>query len=757
MTTFTARLDDRRKTFALWFTVQGIATVFKERSSIDASTILGETRPEVAIIMKGGIEEGGRQIDMVTRRVTGGSLKVTLLEPTSSSVLRDLFQARKRKRTVVAVGGITAAAVTMNVADNSWAPASGTVYVGAETITYTGKGANTLTGLTRAKYGSLAQAQAGQTNQGAAVFDVPPAWLGRRITLYGSFLREDGTTTAALTQKLGTYSIEKPPTHEGDRKWTIEAGPIADEFAQMKLFVGMKSVGGGKLYLRNPTDETYRVSVDDINYFAAPSSGLFNYVLVKLAGDPACYFAGLITDVDEANLEIVVQKVDMFSPSFRRSQIAAATSAQGGFDVDSVSTFAILGGVPGTLVLYALCSILGDGTNGTYDKLAGNSRTGADFGLPSWRLGAAINQADVDVAAFGNPIAGHPWRYVLDAQTTVAELLKEYCYLANAFWFDDVAGRLTVRTLSDVPTASSKTIDASLLAADTPPKAMVDEGGIYPVVVVTLNYSLISKQFLVTDYCVDDELLLRYPTRTDSLKVQMKGIAIDLGNAASEFPQRYLAPASFGSEGDLKQMTRQWQLADGRGRLTVNVTCVLRALGLWLGDVVTIGFDIPDQEGGSLLGRRARIIGRTPRYDTDRVDLVLHVMETVVLLAPSAVITNVTTTTLANDTLTLSTTAPDVSGANPENDFPVGAQLRIWDVSAGTSQVVTVAAILSAHRLKLTAGIAAGTELGRDWLTWNTLATNAGLTSPSGYGENDLAYDMPSTGNPAAGAIRRWR
>ena len=84
--------------------------------------------------------------------------------------------------------------------------------------------------------------------------------------------------------------------------------------------------------------------------------------------------------------------------------------------------------------------------------------------------------------------------------------------------------------------------------------------------------------------------------------------------------------------------------------------------------------------------------------------------------------------------------------------------MRLWDVSAGTSQVLTISSIPNTTQLVFTAGVTGTVETGVDWLTWNTLGTNsaAGDTA-NGQNETDWAFHMSDAATPAAGGVRRWR
>lgn len=764
--TFATHATGRNKKIALWFTIQGIERVFKERRGIDCSTLLGEARTESTVVMRKGLDEGEETLDLQKLCAVGGSFKASLVQPFGSTVLRDTFKTLERKKATLTTD-MTKTATSASVVSTAALGSVGTdvdVFIGGETIGAHINSATALTSLVRGKYGSRAQTHKGVSggDVAGAVFLAAPAWLGRRVTLYGSWLLDDGTTTAALTTTLGTYVIEKPPTSR-ENVWTIECGPLSDEYAARKLYVGQSESKGGSLYLENVTDEDYTVEIDDATKFVV-GANYQSWALIKIAGDPSApypkrfarYQFSQVTSANGATTPntITVRPVNWYDPPITFSEVANASSGgSGGIPVESVRHVGIIGGITGTPLLNAIMSMLGDGANGAYDVMPGRDRSA--LLQPSWRFGAGVHEADVDAAAFD--ALSRSWFYVLDEETTLGAILGQWCLLADRFWLTTAAGLLSSKSASDVATTATMTISAAMRVPGSPVETWVDEASIFPTVKVDANWSPGAREFRFSDTTNDYEMLDRYPQREDIREVQAKGLGVDIGARLDEWPQHFVRP-NLMTIGELETTARRWQVAEGRGRLMVKVVCTMLAVTLAVGDVVTIGFDGDNYTGGSINGRRARVVGRRRRWADGAVDLTLAVMETVYVFAPSAVVTAVTTTTIANDTVTLSTTSHDVSGTSPENDFPVGTQVRLWDMTpAISSQVLTVAAILAGHKLRFTAGVVGTVETGRDWLTWNTLATNAALTSSSGFSETGGAYMCADNEANADGTTRRWR
>lgn len=759
MSTFATYLQGTRKDLALWITIQGIDRVFKERSSIDCSAILGETRPESAIIPAKGIEIGEERVDLKLLAQVGGQLRFRLREPRGSTVVTDLVQPRKRRRTYVAANASSSVA-TITVGDTSWVSAPDLAYIGGETIAVGSVlgGPPRLNGCTRGKYGSRAQAHPAATaNTGTEVYDVPTTWIGRRVSLYASFVRPDGTTTSALTRLLMTAVIEKEVEHVGDRTWQFSCGPLADEYASRKLYVGLKESRGGRLYIDDPSDDFVKVEVEDARFFA-PSATFSSYALIKIAaaGGPV-HFVGKVLAADTLSTPNLIDV--QIIPGYIAGSDFSLDNFSDGDDpsVESVKHFALVGGASVQSVVQALTSIVGDTANGSFDVLPGRART--SFEDDGWRMGAAIHQDDVDnTGLLAVPSPDTRFWYILDDTATVGELMKEWCFAAGAFWFVNSSGKISAQRNREIASASVLTINDAIRSGRSAPRVWYDESAVYPLVRFTINYDPLARDFLVRHLTVDQGLLHRYPQRDEVLEMKLKGIGLDLSTSQLGVTERFVRPATI-TQVELADIARRLQKSGSRGDLMVEVPCKLAGLAAGIGDVVEIGFDLPDLEGGNLNGRSARVIARRPLVDEDCAILTLQIFDSLFLFVPSAVAAAApTTTSIANDTLELSSTDPANDDSTPQNNFPVGCSVRLWDVSAGTSQVLVVAAQLSSPpRLRFTAGVSGAIEVGKDWLTWNTLGTNTGLAAANGKGEDDFLYQMPDSGVAAAGETRRWR
>jgi hypothetical protein len=205
-----------------WLEVQGIEPVFVE-STLAPSDVVGD-RTQLVVIQPEGLAVGESRLDFERLAESGASLNVRLRD-TPAGALAALFAMRSRRvarladtvaRTAVLDGDV---GDELELDDNTALSTGGTGYVAAETFTWTGKsGATTLTGVTRALYGSRPQTLVGGAEEGMDVFLVPPVWVGRRVALKAVYLDDRGAPIFADADDvttLGTFLLEAPVQHLG--------------------------------------------------------------------------------------------------------------------------------------------------------------------------------------------------------------------------------------------------------------------------------------------------------------------------------------------------------------------------------------------------------------------------------------------------------------------------------------------------------------------------------------------------------------
>jgi hypothetical protein len=744
--TFNARLAGNNKNLALWVAIQGVKRVFKTHSSISCSGVLGETRDESATLYD--VSEGGSEIDFEQLSEVGGSLSFKIRQPTGQTFLEDIYQPRKRRHTFLTADcAVGATSITMS--STSGITAGDDIYIGQETIRVgTVTSGTLLTGCTREKYGSrMKNYKSSSSVLGASVYTVPPAWVGRRVTLYASLLLPGGDTSSALTQTLGTFRIEENPEWEDGRVLSFRCGPLMDEYANARAYIGLKEVGAGAVSDGATVDDELEVECDAPQFFKTPDSLFPTFALLTRGARGAIarvYNYNTVTGV------IVIGTQDFMSPpAITFTESGAVSTYRGPFE--NARHIALVQGSTGQWALWILTSRHGDTVNGAWDVLPGLDRT--DLEDPETRMGCGILDDDIDTDAFTG-LSGSWVTYPLMKETRASEILFECCLALEAFAYVKSDGKLSLQRLGDNTNTPVLTLDTSYTIADERPKIYTDEESIAPIVKWRLNFDPVEDDFDVEHITIDSELLQRYPTREEPKVIESRGLGVDIPQSLTDAQK--LSRGFPMSMDALDVKARGFQVRGSRGRLIVERAFKIAAAVARIGDVVTIGFEGADCEGGSINGRLARVVGRRPNWRDGRVDLKLEVFESVYRLAPSAVIASKSTTSVTDDTITLSTTSPDVSDTSPTSDFHVGQTITRWDVSTGASESLTIASIPNGTQLVFTTGLTLALEANRDWITWGTLGTSSG-TSGDGDDESDWLYFMPASGTAAEGSTRRWQ
>lgn len=728
-TTFVDRLGaNEGRDLRLYLTIDGIADVFQEDAADIPSTLEASTRTRRRVIQT--IEQGQAELDLDRRRMVGGSLRVVLIDDFGET-LGDLFASRSRRTTYVTTT-TTAAATTISVSSTAALPSSGTVYIGGETITYTGKTTlpDALTGCTRGAFGSTPQRHVGGTDQGAGVYITPPRWVGRRVRLWGYFLNDDGTTTTALRSKLDTFRLEAAPVYLGAQRWELRCSHLSDEVASRKLGNGLREVKA--LPAPGTLSGGYVVwqLESQANQFPAAAGAYPTFAALAFQDQEGVALLRFRTAVDTAVRTEIATDNEGDLGNIRR--------LPRGMMPETVRHWAILkDSDAGTLALFALTSILGDAANGAYDLLPGTARD-TGVGGDEMRFGAGIPSAEVDSSSFvsvgANAIAG--WSCIIDQTIDVVDFLGDFCLATESFWLVDSDGLLTVRRLSETRTTPLLTIDDNLVIGE--PTVELAEDTIYPRAVIKAGYDPVDGEFIDSVTVIDVEMANRYPERGDALELETRGFCLSEGNVARGIVSR----------AQLETVVRRAMVDDGRGRLYVTVKCLLPALQLDLGDVVYITLALPDYEGGTIATRTARVVARKPDYDAGVVDLRLQVLETLRHIAPAATIASV-----VGSTINLSTTTPEAYAGAPSYPFAVGDSIEIVDVTSGATQDRIVTSVPTTSSLVVSVAPTI-TAAGNYVRVSNSTANTGANTSLLGYRSTEYIYQQPATTN---GLVTRWR
>lgn len=749
--TYYGRAANEHVDLHLSVVVEGIPFVFVERTLPTTPAGYGGRTPIVCLTR---VEEGEAAIDYNERRETASTLDVEMLD--ESAVLADLFAAGTR-----AVGWVAANAA---VADTTIYPNTDTpfadgdiIYVGAETIAIgvVAGGPPEFTLCTRGAFGSAASPLNGTSTDGDDIYTVPPFWRGRRAWLYGYAPDGVGNYTETL---LGTYIVDEAPRHAGDLRWSLRLAGIVQEYWERSVGVGLRdtqTVGYGTW--TNGVPPTYEVTVDDPSALRMPSAAWPAYARVE---DELGTSIVRLIDVDTISETITLSDEGEFGTRDLRDLADYRPPAW------TIRPLAVVRAPGSASILVVLLSDDGQDLSG------GNYLPGRDPSSthdPGWRLGAGFTSSEVDVAAFDDITAVPPMAIVIDGERKVTDILREWALLTGTVIVSTVDGKIKPITVAAQRTANTRTIGADDVIPDGPIAVEHDEGSVYALATVRCGYSPITGEFTDEINLIDTSLAKRYRRTPQRREMEFRSVDV-FDRARPRFAREqsggWLHPARY-TPGEAVTMFSDIVRGDGAlARRFLSLSLSHEHLDLRLGDLVTIGsdlpdaYDLPDFRGSTIVGATCRVVARRPRYDQARVDVRLELLDRLLHVCPSAVIT-----AHSSGLLTLSTTTPETPASGfPTNGFWVGAAVLVVDRSSlsGTPKVdsLTVSSISSTTQMQLSGSLSFTLEAGVDYVVLDPESSAAG-TNGDGYSLIELAKLADDDGSAGSNANTdnepRWR
>jgi hypothetical protein len=701
------------------------------------------------------VEESASRLDIYRLRQTSGGLLVELQDDPQGT-LQNTFTPRVRRIAYVTDDvSRTATAIPMATAD---LPSSGTVYIGGETVTYTGtaSGPQRITGCTRGAFGSLAQPHRGGSEQGASVFLSPPSWFGRRVRLQAIAVGEDGNEDEVET--VGVYRLEEAPVSDGMGRWELRCSHLSDELAKRKLGQGIEEVKAGGGLFRPAT-----ASGVDVFEVATPSG------VARRLKQSAAWISHAVVQFQEATnarTMFAIHSVDEDTPTtgvdtvrFYRTPLTA--SGEVAVNIANVSPLIALavewmrhvvllqGGLPHVLMQIALTSRLGDGTNGSLDVLPGVEP--ATFGGPGFQMGAGMrsDEIDTDSLAALSGIISPSWSFPIDEEIPVTDLIESFCRATGSAAVYSRDGKLTFKKLRGERSAVVGVI-ASPGAVMGAVSARVEEQHTFARARIVCNYDPIDREFEGTVDVIDEEIAATYPNAQGTLEITDRAIMVEPVDASGlgswlrpGLPVEQLLPA-----------LRRQMLGGRGGALVVSCRVDARLLHLQLGDLVDVQLPmVSDFRGGTLAQARGRIISRKPEWHgpqalTSEIEILIE--EQLRSIAPVLYVDE--TTAVGGDVYLLesSSTTPNVGeAASPFEAFRVGDVLRPYRISGGFlfEEFYTVLAVTDSD-MTVESSDGGAPEVGEVLILSPPMSTSTG-TSADGFTLNDYAGDFVSEG--------RWR
>jgi hypothetical protein len=686
------RTTNEHVDLTLSLVVEGIPYAFVERDVPAGATGLGG-RTQVVCITRA--EEGEAALSYEERRETAATLDVELLD-TDDDLFRTLFAAGARPVAWVTTADANEAADT-TIYTNTDAPFSvgQHVYIQSETVTIGTVDPSPYIIVTRGAFGSTAlNGITGENSDGDSIYTVPPFWRGRRAWLYGY------TGTAASETLLGVYIVDEAPRHAGDRRWALRLAGVVQEYFERSVGMGLKDITttGATGTWTNGTPSTYEIPVTLASAFRLSPSGWPTYAMVTnpnaFGSDGGRTVIVELLDVDTVGGTITLAVDGSFGT--RGLQAVDAVGPPVGWAIRQIGVIQSPGA---SSILVALLSDEGQALSGG-DYLPGRpAATSSDYG---WRLGAGFKSTEIDSTAFDEIAAVPPMTIVIDGERKVTDLLREWCILTGTAIVSTVDGKLKPITLAAQRADTARTLGADDVVPEGPVEVEHDESGIYPLVTIRAGYSPITGELNDEINLIDVELAKRYRRTPQRREIEIRSLDVrtpgppQAGTAGWRHPSRV-------SVADMVTMINDSMRGDGSlARRFVRLSLTHEHLDLRIGDVVTIGTDLPDaydglpdMRGSTIAGATARVVARRPRYDQARVDVRLELMDRLLHVCPAAVIAS-STVVGGGTEVTLATTGPEVSDTTPTDDFYAGAGLLVVDRSTpANTEAVTVVSISS--------------------------------------------------------------
>ncbi len=662
----------------------------------------------VLLALPRGAEQELRPLDAES---SVGQFQFQLQLDDAGTVLPLIGNGARRDGMVVLSGDIdsTSAVGTINFTGSAAAfPASGVLYLGRETFTYTGKGASSFTGCARGAY-ALPGHEARQAHTSGDLISAYPRFLStRRVAWYCTL---DGTDAGRVNLWSGTMRTAKLMAGGAGVELTAESldGDLkVQTFTTQrtgKLGVGIVGADGGYVAASDTESaaETTRLVLAEGSTSGAWTHG--SEIIVRLGDE---YLAGTVSvSGTETAITIlgrgqfnsaVVQHVpgdDLVEVMWTGARNASGSAA------DQVSKFSA-GDHPLEIALQRLLSRKGDGANGTYDTLP-----------EGWGIGLDASRVDVaGILALKRtwlPAARHLWVY--EEPHVLKEMLGELLRPHGCYPVSSLGDLLRVLRLSPpIPGASLRTIDASSIVAV--PTWDANTVNVIGRVVWRCDHDPVAGDFRQT---FKGEMVGPYMEAQEFYAGLWKTLELD---AKGQFTGNDSSANFFGaglSTGADEASLRYFEMVRDRYARpfpAIGVECSFDYLDVEVGDLVTVtATNLPDVTTGAL--GLAGAICEVTRRSIDRVRGVVQLTllhstaaNTFRLLAPSGIVS-----ATGAGTITLTDGAFNDSGQDRTAGFYAGQVVVVFSSDLRTARGLATLTSVSATQLGM-ATVPAGTVAG---------------------------------------------
>lgn len=710
MTFATETTGNRGWNRTIWVEIDGVQPLLTHEA-LSPSSLIGSTRTQKACIPYDGFQFGETRLDLSALRQTGSTCTVDLLDVDGTLGL--IFAPRTRRLAWVIGAPISKTATTIRVNTISALPASGTVYINGETITYTGtsivSGTESLTGCTRGAYGSTAQAHWGNTDAGAGVYVVPVVWRGRKARIKAAYIDSSGSIGSSSNdvQTLMTVRFAEPPQHLGNGRWRLKFEELSASYGAHVCYLGQRPI-------KMPGDQLAPKITTWTNAITSEVQNVWEFEFEAFSEELNLFSHAINQTVQvlaetQNGIELFngfISGTKLYLKEDGRFLLSALALGAMGLQVampivTRLQHVAYLTGNPATIVLQLLLSNLGNGTNSaTYDVLPGKDRTA--YAKESWRLGANLTSSDVDIASFeGFKTSDKVWSFILCESLTVSDLLTEFCRVENAFWFVSNTGKITVKRLAEaneVTAATSSTIVNDAVVEVTQVESVeLDQQRILNGYLVKANWNPTTERYTWQNLVVDWEFIDQFPDATEVKEWASKFLAVSSTEAGLFDYFKRVNPMDPEA---IVRMCRKVQQSTTRPRAYVTLRCAWSVSMHNVGDIVKLDRSIlPDLTVVNgiigVINNPALIVGKEIDPLAPLVTFRFMLLDPAFRFAPFAkVSSNVSSGTVqvhTNDpALTVEGTTADITKL-----FLPGWVVQIVDVSASTSEQLTISSLTS--------------------------------------------------------------
>jgi hypothetical protein len=394
--------------------------------------------------------------------------------------------------------------------------------------------------------------------------------------------------------------------------------------------------------------------------------------------------------------------------------------------------------------LQVMCSILGDGANGTYDVLPGRA-PGTDFA--GVQVGAGIPEDWVDVAAWeALEGVGGICVFYLDEETRLLDwLVNEISWRLGGYVYVTDEGKISFqRYRAAVPAIEQNTLaKADILAGDV--SVVDDESETVGRISIECNYNPGQREYLSKQTVVFADLQGTYGDDLPSIELESKSLWVGGGGSTLSSP-----PSS------------QWELISSFDRIYSRVKEGVRKIRFRLpwrqhttyvpGHTFRLTDDrLPDFAGDvGITSRTHEVTSASPDPTTGSVEVEAEEIPRGFVIAPTAIVASYNAGT---GVATLDTTT-DYHGAEPGFDFPVGAEIIVFDADASppfsATQPSTITAVASST---VTFGYSGFTPAVGDIITlFYDLATSTNVAANTLAGVKDHLYQVDTSDTLGAAA-----